>query len=405
VASLLLLLLLGRETVETEHYRLVSEGPRAEAEEFGRVLEAAYAGFTAYFKAKPKLGKAEKLEVRFFETREAWAEALRAAGVAPPDGAGGYYAPGDRTTYLYRQPTRLFTRALLLHETTHQFHFLACTRNRAPEAYWYKEGIAEFLGWNYWDGKDLAMGVLPAVALENYPAQALAEIAGADLEAVIEGKKEPSRPVAWAIYRHLATGNGGKPLKGFEKLGDKLDGGAKPSSFFWKSFGQPAAYRKSLVAWLEKEQQPFVPLFNEWESLGADRVRGFAGVVTACRLQAKATRFEATIERPKDADAAWRGGGLLHYEGPDDYTVFLVDEAGSLRVTRRRGGSWEVLEQGAGPKPSDDGNVRFEAFTGDGGVHLTFTGGAAYGPWDLPKPAFGLALENCDLVFSGLAWR
>lgn len=402
--ALLALLLAAPETVETDHYRLVSEGPRAEAEEFGRVLEAAHAGFAAYFKAKPKLGKGEKLPVQFFETREAWEAALRAAGATPPEGAGGYYWPADRTVRLYRQPTRLWTRALLLHEATHQFHFLACTRNRAPDAYWYKEGVAEFLGWNQWDGKDLALGVLPTVALENYPSQALADLRGVDLEAVIEGKTEPSRPVAWAIYRHLATGNGGKPLKGFEKLGDKLDAGAKPSSFFWKSFGQPAAYRKSLVAWLEKEQQPFVPLFNEWEPLGPDRVRGFAGVVTACRLQAKATRFQATIEVPKEA-AAWRGGGLLHYEGPEDYTVFLVDQAGYLRVTRRRGGAWEILEQGAGPKPSDDGNYRFEVFAKDTGMHLTFAGGAAYGPWELPRPAFGLALENCDLVFSGLAWK
>jgi hypothetical protein len=403
---LLLALLALPETVETEHYRLVSEGPRAEAEEFGRVLEAAYPALAAHFKAKPKLGKGEKLAVEFFETREAWAAAVVAAGAPVPEGAAGLYWPSDKTARLYRQPTRLFTRALLLHEATHQFHFLACTRNRPPTAYWYKEGVAEFLGWNHWDGKELALGVLPLVSLENYPAQALAELkqGNVDLEVIIEGKVEGSRPIAWAVYRHLATGNGGKPLKGFEKLGDKLDGGAKPSSFFWKSFGQPAAYRKSLVLWLEKEQQPFVPVFNEWESLGPDGVRGFSDVVTACRLQATATRFQATIEVPKDPDAAWRGGGLLHYEGPDDYTVFLVDRA-SFRVTRRRAGAWEVLAQGAPPAPSDDGNHRFETFVKDGAVHLTFEGGAAYGPWELPKPAFGLALEKCDLAFSGLEWK
>jgi len=404
VVALVLCLLALPETVETAHYRLVSEGPRAEAEEFGRVLEAAYPRFAAHFKATPKLGKGARLEVRFFETREAWAAAVRAAGATAPEVAGGYYWTGDSTAYLYRQPTRLFTRALLLHETTHQFHFLACTRNREPQAFWYKEGVAEFLGWNEWDGERLALGVLPVVALEDYPARALADLRGADLEAVIEGKAEPARPLAWAIYRHLATGNGGKPLKGFEKLGDKLDGGAKPSSFFWKSFGQPAAYRKALLAWLEAEQQPFVPLFNEWEPLGPDRVRGFAGVVTACRLQAKATQLSATIEAPADG-APWRGGGLLHHEGPDDYTVFLVDQTGYVRVTRRRAGRWEVLEQGAGPPLPPDGKVQITLSLADGRARFTVAGSEPHGPWDLPKPAFGLALENCDLVFSGLSWK
>ncbi len=401
--TLVLCLLAAPETIETAHYRLVSDGPRADAEEFGRILEAAYPRFAAYFKATPKLGKGARLEVRFCETRQAWEAAIRAAGTTPPEGAGGYYWTGDSTVYLYRQPTRLWTRALLLHEATHQFHFLACTRNREPQAYWYTEGVAEFLGWNEWDGERLALGVLPVVALEDYPARALADVKGTDLEAVIEGKAEPTRPVAWAIYRHLATGSGGKPLKGFEKLGSKLDGGAKPSSFFWKSFGQPAAYRKALVAWLEAEQQPFVPLFNEWEPLGPDRVRGFAGVVTACRLQAKATELRATIEAPRDAP--WRGGGLLHYEGPEDYTAFLVDQAGYVRVTRRRAGAWEVLEQGAGPAPPEDGRVRLELSLADGRVRFTLDGGPAHGPWDLPKPALGLALENCDLVFSGLSWK
>lgn len=169
--SLLLCLVAAPEIVETEHYRFVSEGPRAEAEELGRVLEAAYAGFAAYFEAKPKLGKGERLSVKFFETRDAWAAALRAAGATPPDGAGGYYWTEDRTAYLYRQPTRYFTRSLLLHEATHQFQFLACTRNREPLAYWYKEGVAEHLGWNAWDGRELAIGVLPLVSLENYPAR------------------------------------------------------------------------------------------------------------------------------------------------------------------------------------------------------------------------------------------
>ncbi|HEX5138797.1 MAG TPA: hypothetical protein VFY93_17640 [Planctomycetota bacterium] len=400
--ALLLCMASGPETVETEHYRLVSEGPRAEAEEFGRVLEAAHARFASYFKAAPKLGKGERLQVRFFETREAWAAALREAKATPPDGAGGYYWTEDRTAYLYRQPTRLFTRALLLHETTHQFHFLSRTRNREPQAYWYKEGVAECLGWSHWDGTELLIGALPLVSLEDYPAKALEDLRGSvDLEAVVEGRAEPSRPLAWAIYRHLSTGNAGKPLRGFERIADKLDNGAKPSSIFWKSFGQPAAYRKALIAWLEKEQQPFVPLFVEWDSLGADRVRGFSGGMATCRLRAKATTLAVTIQLP---ERGW-GGGLIHATGPEDYTVFLVDRAGHGRVSRRRAGAWENIEQGTVPVAGEDGSVRLEMTLKDGSVRVGLDGGVTFGPWELPDPALGLAVDGADVVFRDLAWR
>lgn len=401
LVALLLCLVAEPETVETGHYRLVSEGPRAEAEEFGRVLEAAHAQLSAHFKTAPKLGKGERLSVRFFETRDAWAAALEEAKATPPDGASGYYWTEDKTAYLFRQPTRLYTRTLLLHEATHQFHFLACTRNREPVAYWYKEGVAECLGWNHWDGEALSIGALPLVSLENYPARALEDLRGSvDLEAVVEGKVEPSRPLAWAIYRHLSTGNGGKPLKGFERIADKMDNGAKPSSAFWKTFGQPAAYKKALVAWLEKEQQPFASLFVEWDSLGRDRMRGFAGGIATCRLQAKATTLAVTVELP---ERGW-GGGLVHSSGPEDYTLFLVNRAGRMRVSRRRDGAWENLEEGTVPV-AEDGRVRFEMTLRDGGVRVAFDGDAAFGPWDLPDPALGLAVDAADVVFRDLSWK
>jgi len=394
------------DPVETDHYRLVSDGPQAEAEEFARVLEAAWPQFAAYFKAKPKIPAKEKLEVRFFETREPWAKALTAAGATAPEGVGGMYWEGDKVVYLYRQPLRLTTRTLLLHEATHQFHFLARTRNKSPVAYWYREGVAECLSWHDWDGRALELGVLPAIALEDYPGKALKELQdeSLDLQAIIEAKTEGSRPVAWAIYRHISTGSGGKPLKGFDKFSGKMNGGVQPSPLFWRTFGQPAAYRKELVAWLEKEQQPFVPLFNEWEPLGPGRIHGFAGVVSACRLQAPATQFEATIEVPKEK-TRWRAGGLVHYASPDDYAIFLVDWAGYLRITRRIEGRWQILEQGEGPGPSEDGNYHFQMFQKGGKVFVMFKGGASYGPWDLPNPAFGLAIENCDLAFRDVTWK
>jgi len=138
--------------VETEHYALLAETDRAEAEELGRVLEAAWPQLEAFFGAAPDLDGDERLPVRFFATKESFAAGLRADGIAPP-ASGGYYHPPNRTAWLWRQPTIYNTRCLLLHEVTHQFHFLARTGNRSLPQNWYVEGLAEHLGRHEWDGE------------------------------------------------------------------------------------------------------------------------------------------------------------------------------------------------------------------------------------------------------------
>jgi hypothetical protein len=102
---LLLLLLLGGPAAgsfaETAHYRVEVEG--------------------------------EKLPVFIAATREGFAARLTADGIAPP-ASGGYCHPGNRTAYLWRQPTLYHTRVLLLHEATHQFHYF---KSKLGEYAWF----------------------------------------------------------------------------------------------------------------------------------------------------------------------------------------------------------------------------------------------------------------------------
>ena len=390
--------------VETAHYRLEVEAVEATAEEYGRVLEAAYEGLAEFFGKEPKLADDERMRVRFFDTHASWAAGMRADGVEPPTDAGGYYAPAKRTAYLYRQPTRTFTRVLLVHEATHQFHYLARTRNAQPTAKWYREGVAEFLSWHTWDGARIRLGVRPRITLSDYAAKALAAVTtdGFDLGGVVAGRTWPGYPTAWALFRYLATGRDGKPLKGFETFCRKMDSGGGIGPLFKRFFRGGKRFREAFVAWLEAEQQPWTWMFNEWEDRGGGSFRGFAGVVSACRLKQPAERLTAGLEIP--AEGPWCGGLLLHYGGADDYTVALLDHRRRLRVDRRLNGAWKHLARHEVTAQPEEGVFRLEARRTERGITLS-VGENTFGPFDLPASPLGLAVESSDVVFGEVTWQ
>lgn len=392
------------EVVETEHYRLHYEGSRRAAEEAGRVLEAAWRGFEAWFGSTPKLAPGERLTVRFYATAKAWAAGIRADGTSVPHGAGGYYWPGTKTAYLYRQPTVYFTRVLLVHEAAHQFHFLTQTRNRSPTAAWYTEGLAEFLSWHRWDGKDLVLGVVPGVTLKDYPAKALAEMDADDFDlgAIVSGARTPSRAISWALVCYLATGNDDGPLPRFDVFRRKMDRGGRARPLFESYFGRPGRFATKLRAWLEAHQTAWTPVFNEWEQIGEARFRGYADVVTAVRLKAPARRLTATLEA--SPRRYWRAGLLLHWTGNDDYTVAMVTSWGGLRVDRRTGGRWRTLVRRRLGRRLMGQAVALEAVREEGAVLLRIDG-ELQGRFELPGRILGLCLERGDLRFDGVTWE
>lgn len=390
--------------IETKHYRLHYEGSRRDAEEAGRVLEAAWLGFERWFGTRPELAEGELLTVRFYATAGAWASGIRAAGTRVPRGAGGYYWPGTKTAYLYRQPTVYFTRTLLIHEAAHQFHFLAHTRNRKPRATWYTEGLAEYLSWHRWDGKNLVLGVVPGVTLKDYPAKALEEMKAEsfDLGAIVSGWRRPSRAISWALFCFLATGDDDKPVPGFDEFRRLMDRGAWARPVFERYFGRIGRLEPKLRAWLEAHQTPWAPVFNEWEQIGDARFRGYARVVTACRLKAPATRLAARLEPP--ATRYWRAGLLLHWSSNDDYTVAMVSSWGALRVDRRKDGRWMTLARKRIGRRLFGKGVALEATREAGRVTFSVDG-APMGVYELPGGMLGLCLERGDLRFADVRWQ
>lgn len=386
------------QLVETRHYRLHYVGSKASAEEAGRVLEAAWPAFEKHFGSAPRLRAGERLCVRFSATREAWQRGIRADGTRPPRGAGGYYWPRTRTAHLYRQPTAYFTRTLLLHEAAHQFHYLARTRNRAPRAHWYIEGVAEHLSWHRWDGKTLELGIVPGVSLKDFPAAALKELREEDfdLKLVIGGQIRASRPLSWALYTWFATGAEGQPLPGFSDFRRELDGGGRPGGVVHKYFGEPRPLHARLVSWLEKSQSPWSQAFNEWEQTGPRRFRGHARVVTACRCKRGAQVIGATLEVP--AAGRWRGGLLLHWTDAEDYTVAMLDRWGGVQVNRRRDGRWKRLHRSRIRRARSAESHDLVAVREGAGVSF-WIDGDEIGAWTLPAGPMGLCVEACDLQF------
>lgn len=378
----------GPEVVVTRHYDLRAEAPREEAEGLGVLLEAAYVRFQEFFGAEP--AGTQPLVVRFFGTREAWAAALASDRAPVPAAAGGYYHPSTKTAYLYRQPTTYFTRVLLLHEAAHQFHFLARTQNESPSAAWYTEGLAEHLSWHLWDGERLTLGVTAPISLEDYPARAREQ--PIDLAAIVQGKAEPPRPVCWALFHYLATAADGKA---FDRFRDKVDRGTTAASVFGTILGPPGQIQKRFDAWLSAQEQPWTPVFNEWEPTGPSSLRGRAGVVSACRLKVPVGELEASFELPSSG----RAGLLLHYTSTEDYTTALLTSAGTLQVARRAGGDWQILAE----EPVAFGG-KARALREGARIKVQL-GEAVFGPWELPGETLGLALDSADVSFRDIRYR
>ncbi|MGQ0613954.1 MAG: hypothetical protein ACT4PV_09485 [Planctomycetaceae bacterium] len=389
--------------VEAAHYRLFAAAPPEEVEELGRLVEEAWKGFAAFFGKQPKLAEGQKLTVRMLATAEEWERAIRADGTGAPRGAGGYYWPGSRTAYLFRQPTLYYTRVLLLHEMAHQFHFLARTNNKAPTADWYAEGIVEHLSWHHWDGERLLLGVLPLLSLEDRAAGALA-VARApdfDLARVVEGEVAADRPIAWALFRFLATGDKGKPLRRFDAFCRKMDAGGAAGPAFRGQFGPPKALQERFVEWLAAEQQPWTPVFNQWEPLAPGVVRGVAPVMSLCRSKAALASVRATLHLP--AEARFLGGLILHFADAENYTVALLDRAGGLAVNRRAAGGWSRLFAGDVGEGGGEGRV-LEAVRRGESVEISVDGKAC-AAFEFPPSPMGLALDGSDLRFTQLSWR
>lgn len=392
----------AQSTAEGKYYRVVSEGDQATADTMLRVLEAAWPAFQKHFGAKPKIKRGEKLVVRHFLTNEACSKAVQETG-APPLNAGGIYLPSTKIAYFTTQPTIYYTRVLLLHEAAHQFHYLARTKNKEPTAIWYTEGLAEFLSWHHWDGSKLQLGVRPMLSLNDRPGAALKAVKGVDFPAMVEGKTELDRPLAWALVRWLATGGkGGKPHKKWKAFTKKMDAGNQPGSLFRKFFGKPAAIKADFEKWIATQQTPWVHAFNDWEPLSDNSLRGVSKVHTVAHLREPANNLTATLVKP--AKPGWNIGVTLAWKSKDDYTIALLNYAGFMEIKRWHDGHWKTMERGPVPGLEGFDKYKFQIFRRGAEVSM-LVNDVGFGPWELSGDRFGLALRRGEATFVDITWK
>lgn len=389
--------------ITTDHYHLTAHATQAEADELEAVMIAVWDEFVRVFGEEPDLDDDEKLRAYYFQDEASWrAQVEEDCGWCPK--AGGYYWPTNKTAYLYKQPTIYFTRMLFIHELMHQFHYLAKTNNRNPSQAWYTEGVAEYVSRHYWDGEALVLGVLPRATLEDYPAKALKTIAddSFDLAAMVSGDATSARPEQWALIRFLATREDKRDVRDWEKLQKKMDRGTDGKSAFKSAVGDPDKLLPDLRAWLADEQEPWQPIWNEWEGIGANGFRGVAPFVTsACRIKGQAQSLSAAIQVP--AEENWKAGLLLDYESGQRWVIVLIDSAKRVRVQRFNQGKWSTLTNAECPKPEDASQLKISAKREDAELILSVEG-EEIGRYEFTSGVLGLAIQASDIRFHDVEW-
>jgi hypothetical protein len=394
----------GTVASESAHYRLVSTGTQAEADEWTRMLEAAWPQYAEFFGKSPTLAKDAKLSVEFFETLADMQTAIRKAGGAPPSDAGGYYDFGSKTAFAWRQPSQWYTRTLLLHECAHQFHYLSRVAPKVSLGNWYSEGVAEHVSPHTWDGERLRLGVVPMLSLENRAGRAL-EAANAstfDVDALFDGKGEADRPQCMHVVRYLCRAEGGKLRPKFDEIAAKLDRGVKlDAKGCAAAFGPSKKLVASIAAWLPSVQEPWECITIEWDARAADALRGFsADVVGLCRRRAETRRLTARM-RPLGV-GVWKGGVLLRYGAKDDYDIGMIWSGSRAVVDRRRNGAWERLSDVAAPAAAEDGAWRVEAVR-DGASVSFVVNGESVATIEAPPGSMGLAIDASTIDFTAIA--
>lgn len=320
--------------VTTAHYDLWVEG--LDGAEVGRLLEAAYPKWAAFFGSRPD----GRLPAKIYASAEAMRAGMAADGLTY-GGGGGYYHPGNRTFYAFVQPSAFFTRMLILHEGTHQFHYLAATENRGYAGFWFGEGLAEHFGMHRWDGASLAMGVIPAISLEDYPAQALAEFdaKGQDLAALVADQGGFTRPSGWGVVSWLID----ERAVGAAALFARLNGREDPSRAWTEVFGaitaaDAAAYR----AWLLGHQQPWREVWRAFEQRG-DALVGSSGVNALAVRKVVTDSFAVSLE---PLSGALRAGLVLGFTDAQHFVVVQLLESRDVWAFRMTPGGWQWITGG-----------------------------------------------------------
>lgn len=382
----------GGYRATTEHYTLDIAGfDAAESEDLAALAETAWAGFAAFFDAEvagPLSATITADEVSFYA-------ALAEDGIGEPEGAGGYYDPGTRRAYLYRQPTAYYSRVLLVHELTHQYQDHVSGTSGLP--FWYVEGVAEALGRHHWDGDCLELRVRPLLSWEDAAADAQAELdAGATLEALLSGENA-SRPLAQELVRMLTSDPA--HADGFAAWRADVAAGAASASDTDALAAHVGSLDGALEAWVPVDQEPLTPVWMDWIPEGGARAYGFSDVSSAARVKAPVDTFAMATDIPVGGGSV---GTVYGYDAETgDIELALLTGDGQVSRFAVIGGvvTWDVY----GAVTLDD-EVAWAQVADADATRITVGDGEVSLPRALPA-AGGLALYAAEAAFDSISWE
>ena len=264
----------GKE-ITTEHYSLYVE--KLSPEEIGLIAESCHARLASFFGRSSR----ERMRVEIYETRADFLRTLQAERTKNDenhDETAGCYVPETRKCYLWVQPSAYETRRTLLHELTHQFHFLVAATNAWPRLWLYPEGLADYFSFHTWDGSRLRQAVIPRIHFGEFPAEALAAFRGKharDLKGLVSGRRKPGYPESWAVM-HFLIEHRSNPFRAWmEKLDEMTASQAQTHPLIaWNAtYGtMPPEFSEEFETWLESIQAPWRVLSGEWEDTGAELI-------------------------------------------------------------------------------------------------------------------------------------
>jgi hypothetical protein len=377
--------------VTTTHYDLYAETTAADATDMARLLEASGAAFASWFE-RPQ--PASRLRVKYFANETAFTAGLAADGISLSGEAGGYYAPSTETAYLYKQGNPYYSHVLLVHEATHQFHYLTRLKVASPP-FWYVEGHAEYLSRHDWDGQCVRLGVMSLLSWEDLPAQALAE-GTIDVASIIDGSTTGTRADAWAIFRYLDTGSF---RSAFASYRDAFDANTSPS---FDTLVTPAgALSAPIASWLPGAQEPMKPIFTEWIHVGPAAVDvDTPGVFSLAIVKSTTpTHLQASFTVP--TSGAFDVGVVVAYTDSTHYVGVVHGNDGNVRTFTANGSAiWNNV--GTAPAPSNGVESIAVDFSG-GMAHVTFNGASV--DVSAPAPHAGLAANDTTGHFTELSWQ
>jgi hypothetical protein len=381
----------GGTEYRTKHYDLYSE--TGDAFEQGRLLEALHGHLRKHFEKAPD----KRLRVRVYANVKRFRQALAADGL-DENKSGGFYSFKTKIVYLYQQPSAFYTRQLLLHESTHQFHH-HLTSDAALNCFWYHEGLAEYFGMHNWDGKALQVGVVPALTLEDYPAKALAALAETErnFTGIVSARGKVEYAVAWSLVHFLLN----RQPERFRKLAARLDRGDAPLEAWRDTFAQDQvpALLKDYRAWVEKHQQPWKIVWQSWQQFGAALEGSDPKVNALAVLKQTPERFAFEMERVQGTGPC---GLVFGFRSDQDFYLLQYVNDKEARRLRFKDGKWVERKTFALP-PRSGGLHQLAATVNDKQVAL-FVNGVRLET--LPAPGqVGLNVDSCTARFYPLPGR